>query len=102
MEALRNLPNNGIIRTVKQTAWESEVPVYVCDHDSSAPEDQRVEFNDENLLIRILGRLKWKEEEQLKRMTRNRLQKENERKGIISRRKSTKRKRTYGSRQSET
>ena len=73
---------------------QKEAPVYICDYDTSPPgrlfsvllpkstnawyssplfhhsDDQRVQFDDENVLVRILGRLKWKEEERVKQATR--------------------------------
>ncbi|XP_073295608.1 protein LOWER TEMPERATURE 1 [Primulina huaijiensis] len=53
-EFLANLPSRGLFSSTVFSSNPGGMRVYVCDHDTSPPEDQLIKTNQTNILIRSL------------------------------------------------
>ncbi|EPS64507.1 hypothetical protein M569_10274, partial [Genlisea aurea] len=51
---LANLPSRGFFSSTVPSSQPGGIRVYLCDHDTSPPEDQLIKTNQTNILIRSL------------------------------------------------
>ncbi|KAF7838176.1 Ubiquitin ligase domain containing protein [Senna tora] len=51
---LSNLPSRGLFSSTVVSSNPGGMRVYICDHETSPPEDQHIKTNQQNILIRSL------------------------------------------------
>ncbi|KAL4192470.1 hypothetical protein AMTRI_Chr06g172160 [Amborella trichopoda] len=63
---LLDLPSRGLFSSTIQSTNPGSMRVYICDHDTSPPEEQLIKTNQTNILIRSLTLKKQKGESKVK------------------------------------
>ncbi|KAI4336311.1 hypothetical protein L6164_014850 [Bauhinia variegata] len=63
---LTNLPSRGLFSSTVITSNPGGMRVYICDHNTSPPDDQHIKTNQQNILIRSLTLRKQKSDSRSK------------------------------------